>query len=163
MLHFDKHFTASVRDAGARWLPLWQFFASYAMWLFIGVAVVLIALQRTKWSTIVIPVIATQVVTLALQAIIHRDRPPLSVAAIVMWKRTPSFPSVHAAVSITFALVLSSVMLPYGAIGIAGAVLAFFWAACIALSRVMVGVHFLGDIIVGAILGAVLTALWSGL
>lgn len=37
----------------------------------------------------------------------------------------------------------------------------YLWAAAIALSQVYVGVHYPGDILVGAMLGTLLGALWS--
>ena len=158
MLHFDKHFTAIVRNAGAPLLPLWRFLASRAVWIFIVTTIVLIIVDRSLFWVIAIPVVITQVITVLLQEIIRRDRPPLSVASIVMWTRTPSFPSAHASTSTAFAITISAAVLPYGDAGVIVAAAAFILAFSIAISRVMVGVHYLGDITVGVVLGAVIVA-----
>lgn len=88
-------------------------------------------------------------VATALQFLFQRPRPfkvpghpePLSSLSWV----TPSFPSGHATLAFAAAAVLTLTT---------GWVLPFFFAAfLVALSRVAVGVHYLGDVIAGAFLG----------
>ncbi len=88
-------------------------------------------------------------VSTALQFLFQRPRPfkvpghpePLSLLSWI----TPSFPSGHATLAFAAAAVLALTT---------GWVLPFFLcAAIVALSRVAVGVHYLGDAIAGAFLG----------
>lgn len=160
-VHFDTHLTTMVRDAGKPLLFLWQWLASYAIWIFILSTIALAFVDQAFFWFIVIPVMTTQGVALLLQMMIRRDRPPLSVASIVMWTRTPSFPSAHAATSMAFALTIATIVLPYGNWGIFAATMFCVLAVAIALARVMVGVHFLSDIIVGMVVGALVVAVMS--
>lgn len=125
-------------------------------------ALLLTAFDWHRVWTILVPVALTHVLTVVLQEVIRRDRPPLSVASIVMWKRTPSFPSAHSSTAMAFAITMSAVMLSWGDVGIVLSVLAIVFAVGIALSRVMVGVHFLGDILVGMMFGAIVV-LFAGM
>jgi len=67
-----------------------------------------------------------------------------------------SFPSGHTAAAVLFALLLSE---HYAAL----TPLLVAWAGAIAISRVMLGVHFPGDILAGSVLGAGCALLASSL
>lgn len=103
-------------------------------------------------------------ITFLLQIIVRRKRPfecNLYEAHIPLLCKTPSFPSAHS--SIAFALVsisvgcfswwidnISHISLSVALFGIG---LYSLFAIWIALSRVAVGVHYVTDVVVGAILG----------
>jgi undecaprenyl-diphosphatase len=113
---------------------------------------------------------ATTVAVFVLKAIIQRKRPYLVVpgvhARIFEAPTDFSFPSGHAAGSFAFATFVAVVLVSH-AMGaprrrkrrLALSVLALVMALGIALSRCALGVHFPGDILAGALLGASFGAL----
>jgi len=90
-----------------------------------------------------------------IKQIVHRPRPAhtgMVVALRVEDSGGPSFPSNHATNMFAAAGIVSFVFPPYAA-------LAFFYAACVAYSRVYVGVHYPSDVLAGAILGTLISFL----
>lgn len=160
MLHFDEHLTSRLRDAGKSSLPLWRFLASYGIvWLFaFGLAT--IAFGYIGWFVLLVPVALTHAITLGLQLIIRRPRPPVAVSEIRMWYRTPSFPSAHSAGSMAFAVAMAAALIhiPQYGIGIALALIGF--ALLIGISRIMVGVHYLSDVLAGFLFGILVTEIF---
>ncbi len=163
MLHFDEHLTEQIRDAGKPLLPFWRFLASYGMWGFLILIGALGAFgigTPVAWLALCVPVVITHLLTLALQLIIRRPRPPINVAAIHMWHRTPSFPSAHSAGSMAFAVMLSSVLFYQPGFGVWFACAITFFALFIGISRIMVGVHYLGDVLAGLLFGILVTGIF---
>lgn len=84
--------------------------------------------------------------------VFRRNRPAAALArykAFIQPADTFSFPSGHSSAAFLFATVWH--------ISDAGfSFLAFIWAANIAFSRVMLGVHFISDVIAGAVIGIVI-------
>jgi undecaprenyl-diphosphatase len=113
---------------------------------------------------------STSVVVFVLKAIIQRKRPYLVVpgvhARIFEAPTDFSFPSGHAAGSFAFATFVAVVLVSH-AMGeprsrkrrVALSAVALVMALGIALSRCALGVHFPGDILAGALLGASFGAL----
>ena len=100
--------------------------------------------------TTTIAVVAADLASLGIKVLTGRRRPFVDdpdPAPLVHTASTLSFPSGHAATSFAGALVLS-VAAPRWRYAF------FVVAAAIAASRVYVGVHYPGDVIVGAALGA---------
>jgi len=86
---------------------------------------------------------------LILKAIIKRDRPFVRIVRatkIIEPSDKFSMPSGHTAAAFLVASVLAQY---YGEF----AGIAFFWAALVGASRVLLGVHYPGDIMAGALLG----------
>jgi membrane-associated phospholipid phosphatase len=109
-------------------------------------------LGRRLWGTTVslaIPLFVTWAVVVLCQRFFHRSRPfnegyePL----IQMVWMAPSFPSAHAAIAFATAAVSF-----WSSPELFGPWL-FVAAACVAMSRVAVGVHFVSDVIMGALIG----------
>lgn len=157
MLHFDKHLTEQIRLAGQKTLPLWRWLASWGMGVFVVIAVALIARGDMPWFEALVPVVCTHIITLIVQQIIRRERPPLEHAKIVMWTRTPSFPSAHSSGSMAFALTFAAVTVHMGNAGLITAVLAIILAVLIGVSRIVVGVHYLSDVLCGFLFGILVT------
>ena len=95
------------------------------------------------------------VLVLAVKAGVERPRPATTIpqADPLMGAGGWSFPSGHAATAFAGAVALSYLWRR-------GAPLFFLLAAAIAFSRVYVGVHFPGDVLAGAALGAVVGLAW---
>jgi undecaprenyl-diphosphatase len=100
------------------------------------------------------------IVTLVLQFAIRRRRPYeclIYEAKVKLFCKTPSFPSAHAAIAFTilwsmFFNEMTSIDFIF--------VLFFLVAIWISVSRVAVGVHYVSDIIAGALLGIIVPTLF---
>jgi undecaprenyl-diphosphatase len=101
-----------------------------------------------------------------LKLAVHRVRPCHALAGVsCLWGDAPtdfSFPSGHAAGSFAFATFVAVLVLLSDesrgrlALRVGVPALALAAAACIALSRVYLGVHFPGDVAAGSCLGALM-------
>lgn len=160
MLHFDEHLTSRLRDAGKSSLPLWRFLASYGIvWLF-AFGLMAIATGYIGWFALLVPVALTHIITLGLQLVIRRPRPPVAVSEIRMWYRTPSFPSAHSAGSMAFAVAMSAALIRIPQYGIFFVLALLAVALLIGTSRIMVGVHYLGDVLAGFLFGMLVTGIF---
>jgi undecaprenyl-diphosphatase len=104
------------------------FWKHWALWIFIGIAVTALITQTLKW-------------------LFRRQRPPGEWGAIYRSADPHSFPSGHAA-RMAMLLVLGFTLGPAWF-----AALLIVWAPLVALARVAMGVHYLSDILAGAVLG----------
>jgi undecaprenyl-diphosphatase len=95
------------------------------------------------------------VVVFAVKFIFKRKRPAGDWGEIYRSTDPHSFPSGHAARA--FMIALLGTLLAPGWL----ALILWFWAPLVAFSRVTMGVHYLSDVIVGAILGILVA--WFGL
>jgi undecaprenyl-diphosphatase len=96
-----------------------------------------------------IAIVATAAFVLALKLIFRRRRPEGSWGAIYRLTDPHSFPSGHAA----RAVLLATLGFAWGPTWLAAVLL--IWAPLVVLARVSMGVHFLVDVIAGAILGLI--------
>lgn len=143
----DKKISKAILTAKHRkeWLDLTAIFSARYL---IFVVYFLIALEKGLLAPLMVLAI-TEIIVLALQYLIKRPRPFQALHHKTLakhWVPTPSFPSAHS--SVAFALAT------YAIGGTSGIVAALFvFAALIALARVYVGVHYLSDVVTGAIIG----------
>jgi undecaprenyl-diphosphatase len=101
------------------------------------------------WAlTILVSIIALAVIVLAVKFTIRRRRPEGEWGSIYRTTDPHSFPSGHAARAILIAILACGL----GPVWLA--VLLSVWAPLVALARVAMGLHFVSDILGGAILGA---------
>jgi undecaprenyl-diphosphatase len=89
------------------------------------------------------------VVVLAIKFLVRRQRPEGEWGGIYRNTDPHSFPSGHAARSFMIAVVASALGPPWLV------VLLWVWAPLVALARVAMGVHYVSDVVAGAILGVI--------
>ena len=102
------------------------------------------------WAlTVLFSIIGLAVIVLAIKFTIHRRRPEGEWGGMYRSTDPHSFPSGHAARAILIGVL---------AIGLGPGWLAMLlgvWAPLVALARVAMGLHYLSDIVAGAVLGAI--------
>ena len=102
------------------------------------------------WAlTMLFSIIGLAVIVLAIKFTIRRRRPQGEWGGIYRSTDPHSFPSGHAARAILIGML---------AIGLGPgwlAILLCVWAPLVALARVAMGLHYLSDIVAGAVLGAI--------
>lgn len=134
--------------------------AKYLVWAFLGAAIVGYRViehgqaieQVLYWIALFFTVIVPHLFTLVLSLIVRRKRPyerlpdswhlPIRVY-------TPSFPSGHA----TIAFAIASFLVIYWQVALPAALVLFAVAGLVALARVLVGVHYVTDVLVGSLIG----------
>ena len=102
-----------------------------AIWIFVGIAVTAVITQTLKW-------------------VIRRERPEGEWGALYRMTDPHSFPSGHAS-RVAMLAVLGIALGPAWF-----ALILLIWAPLVALARVAMGVHYLSDIVAGAVLGIVI-------
>jgi undecaprenyl-diphosphatase len=102
------------------------------------------------WAlTVLLSIIGLAVIVLAIKFTIRRRRPEGEWGRIYRSTDPHSFPSGHAARAILIGLL---------AIGLGPgwlAILLCIWAPLVALARVAMGLHYLSDVVAGAVLGVI--------
>ena len=107
-----------------------------------------------KWETVeFFGILGLAGVVLAFKFLIKRKRPEGDWGDIYRNTDPHSFPSGHAARSFLIAVLGSALAPPWLAL------LLWLWAPLVALARVAMGVHYLSDVIAGAILGVIVALL----
>ena len=102
------------------------------------------------WAlTVLIAIIVLAVIVLAVKFTIRRRRPDGEWGALYRTTDPHSFPSGHAARAILIA-VLALGLGPWWL-----AAILCIWAPLVSLARVTMGVHYLSDVVAGAVLGGI--------
>jgi len=132
-----------------------MFFAHSGDSWFWGVGLLLIWIfagqQWKEWAmTQLLLIVALAILVLLIKFSIRRKRPEGEWGAIYRNTDPHSFPSGHAARAFLVAMI--AIML--GPTWIA--IVLCIWAPLVTLSRVLMGVHYLSDVIAGAILGSII-------
>jgi undecaprenyl-diphosphatase len=129
-------FFAHSGDSWFWWLGL------FLLWLFTNDT------AWKKWAVVLTGgIFVLAVIVMSLKFIIRRRRPEGEWGGIYRNTDPHSFPSGHAARAFMIALVAT-------ALGPAWAgILLWVWAPLVSLARVAMGVHYLSDVVAGAVLG----------
>ena len=151
---------------GDKWHKMfWEISSSKGAFVYAVIMLALLLfLQDHRVFIWLIPVLVTAITTVILQAIVKRPRPQETKTPYKPIVPTYSFPSNHAgssfavATSLSYAFLESSFELAW--IFVIGF---FLLAVVISLSRIVVGVHYAGDVLAGAFLGTFVTLLMFGL
>ena len=100
--------------------------------------------------------VVTELVTVAVKMAIRRPRPAGTAGAVYRRVDPFSFPSGHAARAVMLCI-LAYLMGPW-----AGFFAILAWSPFMVLSRIAIGIHYVFDVVAGAVMGALLTwALWA--
>lgn len=156
LLQWDARLSERVRVAERPGLlrNLAIFFAHSGDSWFWGLALILLWLFGARfwkeWAVVLFGGIAAlAVIVMALKFVIRRRRPEGEWGSIYRSTDPHSFPSGHAARAFLIAIFVT-------ALGPAWlAVLLWLWAPLVALARVSMGVHYLSDILAGALTGII--------
>ncbi len=165
MKSIDAIISKYIQDQFRSTIEFWWMLASWGLVVYGAVMVGLVFIIDGKHRILVwlVPVVIALVSTLALQYLFRRKRPEVTKTTYNLFVNTYSFPSVHASTSMAFATSLAYVFI--GSSLEYGWIFAFIWfllACLIAMSRVIVGVHYFFDVVVGALLGYLIAYLFFG-
>jgi undecaprenyl-diphosphatase len=141
LIHKDEELSRSVRVLeGNKWIkPFAVVFAhSGDSWFWLAGLILVVIFGGKEWKAVFV---------LSLKFLIRRRRPEGEWGQIYRITDPHSFPSGHAARAFSLAIL---------AIGLGPIWLAWvlvFWAPLVGLARVILGVHYLSDVVVGFIIG----------
>ncbi len=165
-MKFDQTVAIYLRRHLGKAPRVWNWLARYAMYVYVVAVFASLALiSVSNWlAHLLFPALACYVATLLVQMVIRRPRPNALPHGFKLWIHTYSFPSAHSSASFACAVLLSALafaVLPTS-LGLAPVVLimSFALAILIALSRIIVGVHYPSDVIAGSLLGTVLAGIF---
>lgn len=153
----------SARSGPLVWLAKAMAFAG-SVWVNwpIRVTVVLLLCVRRRWlqlSAFGLAVITSEALIGAMKALYERPRPIGGLLAT----HSSSFPSGHAVAGAVTAVGIVIVLLPPGPRRWRWEIRAAVFAGLMALSRTYLGVHWLSDVVGGALLGITLAVGWPAL
>lgn len=177
MERLDKIITLFINSLNSPFSdPVWKMFSNRWVWIPLYIAVLILIIKKLGWKkgaivllSIVLAVIACDYITNLIKYSVSRLRPSHDEWMIANGLhllegegKMYGFPSAHTANSFGFAS--SSLM------GLRNdkttrykgyAWLIYCWAALVGISRIFVGKHFLGDVLVGAVLGLVIGCIFG--
>ncbi len=158
LIRLDRAITNRIRICGRPEYGFWKFLAGQSIVIYVLVAVMFTVRGELSLWHFVSVFVLSYIIAVMFQHFIRRQRPNFEkTTGYKMWIETYSFPSAHATVSSAAASalgLLTSFSSPTVAV-IAVLCLTVF-ALLIGLSRIVVGVHYFGDVLVGWILGDVI-------
>ncbi len=108
-------------------------------------------LHWKKWAVVLFGGISVlAVIVMSLKFLIRRRRPEGEWGGIYRNTDPHSFPSGHAARAFMIAMVATGLGPPWAGI------LLWVWAPLVALARVAMGVHYVSDVVAGALVGIII-------
>lgn len=159
----DWKWSLRLHEAGDDILPVWKFLSMYGIFLYLAFFAGLFIASIQRERLIILTVFSlgiTASITLIARYIIKRPRPKHMETGYIPWLNDYGFPSGHASIAFAIAALESWLFLT-PVITTAGIVLtsiAITVACLIAVSRVVLGVHYIGDVVAGAFLGTMVSA-----
>lgn len=155
VLAADARWTRNIKNWGQSRLSFWHFMAGNGMWLFMVVGIVGMVILDLAWWHVILPPMVSYVIALLFQNILGRERPITDQKTYYkMWFRTYSCPSGHATTSAAWATSLL-LLLSYPTVSWQVIIIAVLMSVTIlvGISRIIVGVHYLIDILLGFAVG----------
>ncbi|MFA5946905.1 MAG: phosphatase PAP2 family protein [Patescibacteria group bacterium] len=153
--NLDKPLSTRIEAWGKPHYKLWYFFAVQLINVYVIAWVALGLLGWLAWWVLPLIAFSSWILTISTQAIVGRARPKFEEkTGYKMWWRTYSLPSGHATISAAVAtVILLQVHFPNPLILVSLAILFVIAEMLIGLGRIVVGVHYFGDVLVGFVLG----------
>jgi len=183
---FDQQVTLAINSWSTPVTdPLWQFFSNIPVWIPMYVLIVALLVQRLGWKKGLIIVLAAAAAfgfcdqfSNIIKDLVGRVRPlndefmkANGLVVLEKGSRSFSFFSAHAANAFGLAactsigLKMDRRWFPAGGSpvswGKAYIWWMFIWASLVAVSRVFVGKHYLGDVVAGALIGIIAGAFFA--
>lgn len=157
IVEIDRKMTTRVRTWGQPMYKFWNFLAGQSIVIYVLAAAIFAYRGELALGHFIIVYALSYVIAVLLQHFIKRQRPNFEkLTGYKMWIETYSFPSAHATVSAAAATSLALLTsFQSSSIAVVTIVCSIVFAILIGLSRIVVGVHYLGDVTVGWILGVV--------
>lgn len=160
----DKKWSIALHRTGDEALPIWKFLSLYGGFLYAAFFFGLFIASFDRDRLVLLTALSlgiTFIVTVIIRYIVRRPRPFFMEKGYVPWLNDYSFPSIHASLVFAIAALESWLFLTpiLNVVGIMLSACAIIVACWIAISRVMLGVHYIGDIIVGALLGTIVSGI----
>jgi undecaprenyl-diphosphatase len=160
---WDHSLTARIRAWGKPRYQLWYFFAVQLLNVYLIAWLVFGVMGWLAWQEIPLTAVIAYVIALLVQALLARERPKFEqTTGYKMWWRTYSCPSGHALIASACAttfLLLTHFPTPLVA-GLFGAMF-IIAALLIGIGRIVVGVHYFADILLGFVLGITVGVVYS--
>lgn len=158
-MKWDKNISSKIQNSFHCEYYFWSHLSEWGLYLY-GLIMIGLLFVVEKTSDVfywIAPVVISAGLTLLMQYIIKRRRPPEDKTAYHLLIKTYSFPSAHSATSFAFATVLAYAFCGSSLEQAWFFVLAFYLLALyISFSRIVVGVHYFLDVFVGSILGVII-------
>ena len=175
--NWDQHFTLAINQFHSEWWDaFWQFMSDVQVWFPLYLIVIIMLFVHLGWKKALIvtlsfalTIFVTDQIANLIKDSVTRLRPcydynMLSGGLHILEKRSGYFGffSGHSANAFGFAAVSliglrndrRQRFIGYGA-------MIYVWATLIALSRVFVGKHYFGDILVGALIGSAIGVIFA--
>jgi len=155
IITWDHKITNRIRAWGKPHYDLWYALAVQLFYVYLVVWIAFGFLGWLNWWTMPIVAFTAWIITITTQAIVRRERPKFEqTTGYKMWWRTYSLPSGHATISSALAtVILLQSHFPSFAILVIVALTFLVVEILIGLGRMVVGVHFLADVLSGFVLG----------
>jgi len=152
--HWDAGLSASLRLADNRWRRLGKMVAHSGDAIFwLAAAAVMFLLGTPPWQQMALrlvqAIVGAGIVAAGIKRVIRRPRPDGPPDGLYPAHDRYGFPSGHAVRVAAIAAALGPMVPGWLTVALA------LWAAAVALSRVLLGVHYLLDVLSGIVLGGV--------
>jgi undecaprenyl-diphosphatase len=145
-----------LQEKGGFWRPAVILAHSGDSWLWMGALTLIWLLGDRDWhrlaALMALAVGAQALVIFAVKQLVRRERPQGQWGSIYRTIDPHSFPSGHATRAALLAVMAAGLGPPWFAI------ILLVWAPLVALARVATGVHYVSDVIAGALIGIVMGA-----
>ncbi len=164
-MRFEAEFILFLQGAGEGWITFFKLITLLASWLGLFVVFVAIFVKNKKLSLAYVATFVTALIlNIVLKQLIARPRPFDSYDAIINFGNEKGFsmPSSHAlcaGVISVFVCYLVFNLYKSKLTRTLSILCMLLYFAMIALSRMILGVHYLTDVIAGGVLGALLAAI----
>ena len=154
---FEKKLTEQSRTFGMKNYRVWKWISVHGLLAYLFFAFLFSLLGMfTSWMAFVALSVGAYILINVVQLLIRRKRPPFEeLTDYRMWWRTYSMPSGHATASaVATVFLLFTTKFPDPLTFALAAITFGVLALLISFSRLVVGVHYFFDIVVGLVLGA---------